>query len=135
LLGIESESELRKSPFLGPLFEGFIAAEIVKSQVNAGRRRELYYFRDQQGLEVDFVLAGRGGGLRLVETKAGKTVTPGMAAPMRRLAEAWNQQSGTRGAVEMFLVYQAPRVGTTSRATAPGVQALPWQEFVTQEIP
>jgi predicted AAA+ superfamily ATPase len=135
LLGIESEAELRKTPFLGPLFEGFIAAEIVKSQVNAGRRRELYYFRDQQGLEVDFVLPGRGAGLRLVETKAGKTVTPGMAAPMRRLAEAWHQQSRTRGEVEMCLVFQAPREGTASRAVAPGVRALPWQEFVAQELP
>lgn len=135
LLGIESEAELRKSPFVGPLFEGFIAAEIVKSQVNAGRRRELYYFRDQQGLEVDFVMPGRGGGLRLVETKAAKTVTPGMAGPMRRLAEAWNQQAHSRGEVAMCLVYQAPRAGTTSRALAPGVQAIPWQEFVTHEVP
>ena len=135
LLGIETESELRRSPFLGPLFEGFIAAEIVKSQVNAGRRRELYYFRDQQGLEVDFVLPGRGGGLRLVETKAGKTVTPAMASPMRRLAGAWSRQPRTRGAVEMFLVHEAPRAGTVSRAVAPGVTALPWQEFVTQELP
>ena len=82
LLGIDSEAELRKSPFLGVLFEGFLAAEIVKAQINAGRRRELYYFRDQQGLEVDFVLPGRSGNWRLVETKAGKTVTPGMASPM-----------------------------------------------------
>ena len=44
LLGIETEAELEKSPFLGSLFEGFIAAEIVKAQANAGRRWELYYF-------------------------------------------------------------------------------------------
>jgi len=56
LLGIDTERELRKSPFAGALFEGFVAAEIVKSQINAGRRRELYYFRDEQGLEVDIVI-------------------------------------------------------------------------------
>lgn len=59
LLGIETGAELEKSPFLGALFEGFIAAELVKTQLNAGRRRELYYFRDQQGLEVDFVVPGK----------------------------------------------------------------------------
>src|SRR6516225_2353461 len=53
LLGVASSAELAKSPFIGVLFEGFIAAEIVKSQANAGRRRELYHFRDEQGLEVD----------------------------------------------------------------------------------
>jgi hypothetical protein len=62
LLGIETEGELDKSPFLGVLFEGFLAAEIVKAKVNAGRRLELYYFRDQQGLEVDFIVPVRGGG-------------------------------------------------------------------------
>ena len=30
-----------------------MAAEILKSQVNQGRRKELYHFRDQQGLDVD----------------------------------------------------------------------------------
>jgi hypothetical protein len=135
LLGIESEAELRKSPFRGVLFEGFIAVEIVKSQINAGRRRELYYFRDQQGLEVDFILPGRSGNWRLVETKAGKTVTPGMAAPMRRLAEAWSRRPGTRGKIEMCLVHQAPRVGTSSQVLAPGVQAYSWEEFVAQQLP
>ena len=31
-----------------------MAAEILKSQVNKGARKEIYHFRDQQGLEVDF---------------------------------------------------------------------------------
>jgi predicted AAA+ superfamily ATPase len=134
LLGIESEAELARSPFLGVLFEGFLAAEIAKSQVNAGQRRELYYFRDQQGLEVDFVVPARGGGVALVEAKASATVTPGMAAPMQRLATAWKEQSGTRGAVKMFLVHRVARVAQSSRAIAPGVQAVPWQEFVTEKL-
>jgi predicted AAA+ superfamily ATPase len=56
LLGIDSSAELAKSPFLGALFEGFIAAEIVKAQINRGRRPEIYHFRDEQGLEVDFLV-------------------------------------------------------------------------------
>lgn len=40
LLGIDTDAELEKSPFLGALFEDFIAAEIVKAQLNSGRRRE-----------------------------------------------------------------------------------------------
>ncbi len=50
LLRIDTAVDLEKSPFLGALFEGFVASEVVKAQVNAGRRRELYWFRDQQGL-------------------------------------------------------------------------------------
>lgn len=130
LLGIETAAELEKSPFLGPLFEGFIASEMVKAQANAGRRRELYYFRDQQGLEVDFVVPGKGGAVRLVEAKASRTVTPDMAAPMRRLAEAFRRRPGARRPVEMQLVYRPPRWPEGSRAVAPGVQAIPWREFV-----
>jgi len=135
LLGIETEVELAKSPFLGALFEGFLAGEIVKAQVNAGRRRELYYFRDQQGLEVDFVVPARGGGACLVEAKASVTVMPGMAVPMQCLATAWKKRPGARGAVKMLLVHRASRAAQSSRAIAPGVQAVPWQEFVTTELP
>ncbi len=49
LLGIQSQGELERSPFLGSIFEGFVATEILKAQVNRGHRKELYYFRDQQG--------------------------------------------------------------------------------------
>src|SRR5207244_11716405 len=104
-------AELDKSPFLGALFEGFIAAEIVKAQANAGGRRELYYFRDEQGLEVDFVLPGRRSSLALVECKAARTVAPAMAAPMLRLAEAMKRKRPRGTAVQMYLVHQPPKAG------------------------
>jgi hypothetical protein len=130
LLGIETATELERSPFLGALFEGFIAGEIIKAQLNGGRRRELYYFRDQQGLEVDFVVPGRGGVVRLIEAKAARTVTPGDATPMRRLAAAWSRRR-----VEQLLVHRPARAAVPSRAVAPGVQALSWHEFIARKIP
>lgn len=130
LLGIESVAELAKSPFLGALFEGFIAAEIVKTQVNRGRRPEIYFFRDEQGLEVDFLVPGASGSISLVECKAARTVTPAMAGPMQRLAEAFRKKrpSGTR--VEMSLVHHASKASVGTQAVAPGVRAWTWQEFV-----
>src|SRR6202165_4924562 len=85
LLGIATQAELERSPFLGPLFEGYIAAEILKSQINQGRRKELYHFRDQQGLEVDFLFPSGHGGLWMVECKASKTVHPAMAGSLASL--------------------------------------------------
>src|SRR5450631_2259663 len=35
LLGITTQAELSRSPWLGAIFEGFVAGEILKSQVNA----------------------------------------------------------------------------------------------------
>ncbi|MGH2361052.1 MAG: DUF4143 domain-containing protein [bacterium] len=74
-----------------------LAARSFPSVVLTGPRRagktrllrpELYYFRDEQGLEVDFLLSQRSGSVALVECKAARSVTPAMAAPMQRLAEA-----------------------------------------------
>ena len=94
LLGVTSSAELERSPFLGALFEGFVAAEILKSQVNMGMRKELYYFRDQQGLEVDFLIPRSHGGVWFVECKAAKTVRPSMAGPLLSLSRALPRPPG-----------------------------------------
>ena len=135
LLGIDSVAELEKSPFHGALFEGFIAAEIVKAQTNAGRRREIYYFRDEQGLEVDFLVPGRGGSVALVECKASRTVSPAMAMPMQRLAEAVKKKRLKGTAVDMFLVHQQPKAKSPTQAVASGVQAFAWQDFLEKFPP
>lgn len=130
LLGIETAAELARSPFRGVLFEGFIAAEMAKAQLNAGRRRELYFFRDEQGLEVDFLVPGRSGSVGLVECKASKTVTPTMAGPMLRLATALKARRPPGTRIDLRLVHEAPGAGKVTEAVAPGVRALPWREFV-----
>ena len=103
LLGIGTQAELERSPFLGPLFEGFVAAEILKSQVNRGRRKELYHFRDQQGLEVDFLFPAGDGSLWMVECKASKTVRPAMAGPLVSLRGSMGERRPGR----MTVVHRA----------------------------
>jgi len=125
LLGIESERDLSRSPFLGPLFEGFVASEIVKRQVNGGGRRELYYFRDQQGLEVDFVVPVRGRQLLLIEAKASRTVRPEDAGSLARLSAAVR---GRRPAG--VLVFRGSRAGSETTALRPGIRALPLDEML-----
>jgi hypothetical protein len=126
LLGIDTARELRKSPFLGAVFEGFVAAEIVKAQLHAGRRREIYFFRDEQGLEVDFLVPHEGG-VRLIEAKASATVTPAMTVPMQRLAAAWRTHE-QRGRIDMLLVHQPRRGPEPSAVVSPGVEAIPWPQ-------
>jgi predicted AAA+ superfamily ATPase len=125
LLGITSEAELQRSPFLGQLFEGFVAAEILKSQVNQGGRKELYYFRDHQGLEVDFLLPKPNAGLWLIECKAGKTVRPAMAAPLLALRRTMEKRS-----TRLIVVYGKSRSAQATRAVAPGVEAIEFERFV-----
>lgn len=130
LLGIDTAADLAKSPFAGSLFEGFIASEIVKAQVNGGGRREIYHFRDEQGLEVDFVVPGRRGNLALIECKDTRTVTPAMAAPMLRLRDALRKHRRRDTAVTMSLVHQAAKMASGTEAVAPGVRARTWRAFV-----
>jgi len=89
MLGVRSEDMLLESPFRGALFEGMVASEILKARLNRGLERNLYYFRDRQGLEVDFIVdTGGGQNLTFIEAKAGHTVYPDDASPMVRLAKA-----------------------------------------------
>jgi predicted AAA+ superfamily ATPase len=125
LLGIRSPEELERSPFLGALFEGFVAAEILKSQVNAGRRKELYHFRDQQGLEVDFLVPGRDRELWMIECKAAKTVQPASAGPLLSLGRAMSPS-----AERLMVVHRASASAPSTHALAPGVEALDIRGFV-----
>ena len=118
LLGIESETMLRRSSFYGPIFEGFVASEIAKLQSGAGRRRELYYFRDQQGLEVDFVVPLGDARLALLEAKASATVLPRMGEPLTRLARAVGKYE-----VHRCVIYRRPAGDQGSTALLPGVSA------------
>lgn len=125
LLGITSEGELSRSPFLGSLFEGFVASEIVKQQLNAGRRKEIYYFRDQQGLEVDLVVPSGDRALTLIEAKASRTVTPAMAEPLVRLRAATKRDD-----VTSILVHRGSPPDGALTALRPGVQAMALQELL-----
>lgn len=127
LLGIQSQAELERSPFLGPIFEGFVAAEILKSQVNRGRRKELYSFRDQQGLEVDFLVPRPNARFWAVEVKASKTVQTSMAGPLMKLSRAAGNRAARR-----VVVHRKARMQTELSALAPGVEALTLEQFVAE---
>lgn len=127
LLGLTSSAELERSPFLGAVFEGFIAAEILKSQASQGKRKELYYFRDQQGLEVDFLIPRPNAKLWLVETKAAKTVRPSMASPLTSLQRGMQKRSG-----RLIVVHRRAHSEVPTAAIARGVEALDVEQFVEE---
>ena len=85
LLGIRDEAALAQSPFRGALFESLVASEILKYRLGRGLERGLYYFRDRQGLEVDFMVDIGNRRLVLIEAKATRTPMPDDARPIARL--------------------------------------------------
>ena len=131
---LKREAELRKSPFFGALFEGFIAAEVVKAQLNEGRRREIYFFRDEQGLEVDFVVPGRDGAVSLIEAKATRTPVPRMAESMNRLAAAFRKSRGESQKVRCLLVHSSPKKPFSGSTLSPGVDAIAVGDFLADPL-
>jgi uncharacterized protein len=88
--------------------------------VNGGRRRDLYYFRDQQGLEVDFVVLVRGRKLLLLEAKASRTVRPEMADGLVRLSRVVRTRKP-----ESIIVFRGSEPASPTAVVRPGVRALP----------
>ena len=125
LLGMNSEKVLMASPFWGAVFEGFVASEIVKAQINRGMARQIYFFRDEQGLEVDFLVPSEGGKIHLIEIKAAQTVFPNDAAGLLKLASKIK-----RGPHEQCVIYRGEKSAAITTALAPSVKALTLKQFL-----
>lgn len=106
-----------------------MASEILKSQTNRGLRKELYYFRDQQGLEVDFLVPRPNAGLWLIEAKAGKTVHPAMATSLLAL-----QRSLEKRPKRLPVVHRNSRSSISTSAVTRGVEALNLGRFIKELI-
>lgn len=119
LLGFESIVAMRRSTMYGHLFEGFVAAEIAKQQINSGKRVQIYYFRDQQGLEIDLVVPHGPERLLLIEAKSSKTPVPAMAKPLRQLADSMPKHRS-----DCMVVHGGTAADGAGTALAPGVKAV-----------
>jgi len=120
LLGVGSEKALGGSPFLGAVFEGFAASEIVKYQLDSGKERALYYFRDMQGLDVDFVVPLGSGKIALLEAKATATPMPEAARPLLQLSRSIARYKSVAA-----VVCRTAGGKTGFTALSPGVKAIP----------
>lgn len=74
LLGIESAQQLATHPLRGELFENWALVELEKGRFNRGKKSNLFYWRNNTGLEVD-VIAEQADKLLPVEIKSGATLT------------------------------------------------------------
>jgi predicted AAA+ superfamily ATPase len=95
LLGIFEPSQLALHPLHGALFETLIVGEFLKARYNAGWPSNLYFWRDNVGLEVDLLLETPQA-LIPVEIKATATVRGELFAGLRKwLAVASGDAVGT----------------------------------------
>lgn len=86
LIGIRDVSQVAYNPLLGSLFENLVVVEALKYRMNRGEMRGLYYWRDQQGLEVDLLIED-GSALKPIEIKSSRTYDLSMCANLQKFAK------------------------------------------------
>ena len=74
LLGIEKSEQLNTHPLRGALFETMIVSEIAKYFFNKGWQKNIYFFRDKIGREIDCLLDVNNK-IVAIEIKAGQTIS------------------------------------------------------------
>ncbi len=119
LLGIESAQQLATYPLRGELFENWVVVELHKGRFNRGKRSNLFFWRNNTGLEVD-VIAEQADRLLPIEIKSGATLTADWFKSMTR----WLALAGD-GASDPTLVYGGDaqwKEGTTT--------VVPWKQIV-----
>lgn len=112
LVGIEEEADIAMSAFKGALFESAVASEIYKHYLARGRRPKLYYWRDSDGVEVDFLIEK---GLEphvLIEVKASETYSPAFFKNLDIVGGLLGVPTDRR-----FVIYAGAEKFETSRGT------------------
>lgn len=118
LLGIRSAEQLALHPLRGPLFETLVVAEFLKNRYNQGLPSDLYFWRDNNGIEADLLFEHQGK-LQVVEIKSGRTVTADYVRAGRKSARFAGEESLTP-----WLVYGGDEAYQRS-----GVQVIGWSHL------
>ena len=124
LLGVRSPEVLALHPSRGALFETWVVAEFVKGRFKLDMPADLYFWRDNNGLEADLVFE-MGTRLQPVEIKSGQTVT----RDYLRAGQASGRFAGDE-ALPPWLIY-----GGNESYERSGVRVLGWREIRTAAVP
>jgi predicted AAA+ superfamily ATPase len=99
LLRIASPDDLTHHAQRGAVFETWVVSETLKHRFNRGLAADLYFWRDNHGLEVDLLFEAAGQ-LHAVECKSGQTYAADWLGPARR----WRAAAGA-GTAAPVVVY------------------------------
>jgi predicted AAA+ superfamily ATPase len=117
LAGIQTAEQLLTHPMRGALFETWVATELIKQRFNLGLLSNIYFWRDSQGHEIDFLIE-QGERLIPLEVKAGKTIASDYFSGI----EYWQHISGQNQAG--YLIYAGNQTQMHKN-----IQVLPWNGF------
>jgi uncharacterized protein len=117
LLKIQSLDDLNYHPYIGQIFETFIFSELYKTFSHRNEEISLYFWQDQSGNEVDFIV-DLGKKLLPIEVKSGKTINSDFLKNLNYWLDLQDdpEQKG-------YLIY-----GGNERQKRHNVEILPWYD-------
>lgn len=118
LLGIRAPGVLRLHPLRGALFETLVVSEFLKDRHNQGLTPDLYFWRDNNGVEADLLFEHQGK-LQTVGIKSGQTITGDYIKAGRKSARFAGDE-----ALLPWLVY-----GGDQEYERSGVRVISWKKL------
>ena len=118
LIGIRDPALLALHALRGALFETWVIGEFRKFRFNRGLPADLYFWRDNNGVEADLVFETPEG-LQCVEIKSGQTLTPDLVRAGRAATRFLNEP-----APAPWLIH-----GGEESYTREGVRCISWRRF------
>ncbi len=97
LLGIDNEKDIAFHPYRGNLFENIIILELIKRQWNIGKERNIFFWRDNVGHEVDIII-DNGKEQIPIEVKSGQTITSDYFNGLN----FWNKITNSKGGYVIY---------------------------------
>jgi len=124
LLNLTETSAIKDRSVFGRVLESFVYSEVLKQTTWAEQDYSIYYYRDKDQVEVDFVIENRDGDIIGVEAKAAATVSEGDLKGLRKLNHL---------APEHFVAGVVLYDGTDTLPLGPRLWAIPfstlWNDF------
>ena len=100
-------------PLLGSIVETYVISEIYKNFLNNGLDTDFYYWRDQNGNEIDLIIDIEASNNVAIEIKAGQTINNKMLSTLSK----WSTMSENS---QLILIY-----GGNQCQTRNGINILP----------
>jgi predicted AAA+ superfamily ATPase len=117
LTGINTAEQLFLHPNRGALFETLVISELLKTRLNRGLSPDLYFWRDNNGVEVD-AIQEEGGAAHAFEIKSGATFVSDWLSGL----EKWRKYARSESAA-CALIYAGGM-----RSNVKDIRLIPWYD-------
>jgi hypothetical protein len=118
LLNIKTSEEFNNSHFKGALVENFIVSECLKNNINQHSGAQLFYWRENNGVEIDLIVELKGQ-IQPVEIKSAQTYSRDFSLNLKKFMAYSGTTTGT-------IVY----TGNQSLVVSDGLKLMNWAEFL-----